>query len=282
MKKIISKKVGYLGPDGSYTETAAEYLKLRASLIPLETITDIIKGINDGELDFGVVPIENSIQGSVVETIDGLYQNKLFIEKELVFPINHCVASLTSKIEPNKVEIVLSHPQALGQCSDYIRTNFPNAKQIATTSTSQAFKKVADEGLVKAVAIGTVSAADKYKLKILAKNIQNNDNNETKFVLITKTFNVNSKGQISSFVIVPKKDRPGLLFDILKNFKENNLNLCKIESRPSKFKLGTYVFIIDINGNFKDKAVTKAIAGIKDESDVIFLGSYNQEVFPDL
>jgi len=233
--------------------------------------------VNEGELDFGIVPIENSIQGSVVETVDGLYQNKLFIEHELVVPINHCAAALTSKILPNAVEIILSHPQALGQCSDYIRANFPNAKQIPTQSTSQAFKRIADEGLEKAVAIGTVSAANKYSLKILAENIQNNENNETKFVLISKNFDVNSRGQISSFVIVPKKDRAGLLFDILRNFKENNLNLCKIESRPSKNKLGTYVFNIDINGNFKDKAVIKAIAGIKKESDVVFLGSYNQE-----
>jgi prephenate dehydratase len=233
--------------------------------------------VNDGELDFGVIPIENSVQGSVVETIDGLYQNRLFIEQELIFPIKHCVAALSSEIAPNAVEMVLSKDQALGQCSDYIRANFPNAKQIATTSTSQAFKKIAEEELVKAVAIGTVLAAEKYKLKVLAKNIQNKENNETKFILISKTFDVNSKGQISSFVIVPKKDRPGLLFDILKNFKENNLNLSKIESRPSKFKLGTYVFYTDINGNFKDEAVIKSIAGIKKESDVIFLGSYNQE-----
>jgi len=276
-----SRIVGYLGPQGSYSEMAAEYLKPSSNFSLLETISDIIKQVNIGELDFGVVPIENSIQGSVVETVDGLYQNKLFIEQELVIPINHCVAALSSEIVSSKVEIVLSHPQALGQCSDYIRVNFPEAKLVATDSTSQAFKKIADESLVKAVAIGPVLAADKYKLKIIAKNIQNNRNNETKFVLITKTVNVNSDGQISSFVIVPKKDRPGLLADILKNFSDNNLNLCKIESRPSKVKLGTYIFNIDINGNFKDKKVEQAIKKIKKESDVIFLGSYDRIIFMD-
>ena len=274
---VNSKKVGYLGPAGSYSEVAAEYLKPGSNFSALETITDVIKAVNQGELDFGVIPIENSIQGSVVEAVDGLYQNKLFIEQELVVPIKHCVAALTSEIKSENVEMIMSKDQALAQCSDYIRANLPNAKQIATTSTSQAFKKIAEEGLVKAVAIGTVNAADKYKLKVLARNIQNKENNETKFVLISKNFNVNSTGQISSFVIIPKKDRPGLLFEILKNFKENNLNLSKIESRPSKLKLGTYVFCIDINGNFKDKTVEKAIFRIKKESDVIFLGSYNQE-----
>ncbi len=276
-----SKRVGYLGPMGSYSELAAEYLKPEANFCITETITDVIKMVNDGKLDFGVVPIENSIQGSVVETVDALYQNKLFIEQELIVPINHCVASLTSEISPTNVEMVMSHPQALGQCSDYIRTNFPNAKQISVDSTSQAFKKISEESLVKAVAIGTVNAAKKYKLKILAKNIQNNSNNETKFVLISKNFNVNSQGQISSFVIVPKKDRPGLLFDILKNFKENNLNLSKIESRPSKLKLGTYIFNLDIDGNFQDPAVQKALKGLKEESDAIFLGSYNREKIHD-
>jgi len=271
------KKVGFLGPIGSYSEIAASYLNPEANYIATETITDVLKMINNGELNYGVVPIENSIQGSVIETVDGLYKNKLFIEKELVIPIRHCVASLTSEIIFDKVEIVMSHPQALGQCSDYIRANFPNAKQIITSSTSHAFKKIADEGLVNAVAIGTNSAANEYGLKILANNVQNTENNETKFVLVTKTFNVNSKGQISSFVIVPKKDRPGLLFDILKSFKDNNLNLIKIESRPSKLKLGTYIFSIDVNGNFKDKSIERAISAVKEESDVIFLGSYNQE-----
>lgn len=272
-----SKKVGCLGPVGSYSEVAAEYLIPNTNLILADTITEVIKMVNDSQLDFGVVPIENSIHGSVVETVDALYQNKLYIERELIVPINHCAASLSSDLKPDSVEMVLSHSQALGQCSEYIKLHFPNAKQVVTNSTSLAFKKIADERLVKAVAIGTETAAKKYRLEILDRCIQNKENNETKFVLISKTFDINSKGKISSFVLIPKEDRPGLLFDLLKNFKDNNLNLIKIESRPLKSKLGTYVFYVDINGNFKDSAVVKALSGIKKESDVVFLGSYNRE-----
>jgi len=274
-----NKNVGYLGPEGSYSEMAAEYLMSEYNLVPTETITDIINKVNSGELDYGILPIENSIQGSIIETVDGLYKNKLFIQQELDVPIRHCVAGLTSKIAPEKIEMVMSHPQALGQCSDYIIKNFPNAKKFATNSTAQAFKKIVDEDLSNAMAIGTKAAALKYKLKIFEEDIQDAENNETKFVLVKKTFNINSKGHISSFVIVPKKDRPGLLFDILSFFKENNINLNKIESRPLKSGLGKYIFHIDIQGNFKNKSVEKAINGIKKESEVVFLGSYNQEKY---
>ncbi|MFA6430084.1 MAG: prephenate dehydratase [Candidatus Paceibacterota bacterium] len=271
------KRVGYLGPEGSYSEMAAEFLMSYEKLVPSETIADIISKVNNGELDFGVLPIENSIQGSIIETVDGLYKNKLFIQQELVVPIKHCVAGLVSKIVPEKIEIVMSHPQALGQCSEYINKHFPNAKRMIINSTAQAFKKIIDESLSNAVAIGNKTAALKYNLKIFDEDIQDVENNETKFVLVKKTFNINSKGQVSSFVIVPKKDRSGLLFDILGYFKENNINLNKIESRPLKSGLGKYIFHIDIQGNFKDKNVERAISGIKKESEVIFLGSYNQE-----
>jgi prephenate dehydratase len=113
------------------------------------------------------------------------------------------------------------------------------------------------------------------------KKIQNNKNNETKFVLIGKEFNHDSSGKISSLIIAPRKDRPGLLFDILKSFKDNDLNLIKIESRPSKSKLGTYIFYIDIDGNHKDEAVKRAVSGIRGESEVYILGSYNREKFQD-
>ncbi|MFA6226939.1 MAG: prephenate dehydratase [Candidatus Paceibacterota bacterium] len=279
MKIEITKKTGYLGPEGSNSEVAATSLVQSGKIIPIDTITNIIKKVKDGDLDSGVVPIENSIQGSVVETVDGLYKNKLFIQQELIIPIRHCVASLTSKIIPDKIEMVISHPQALGQCSEYIDKYFPNAKRITTTSTAEAFKKIAEEGLLNAVAIGTKVAADKYKLKILAENIQDEENNETKFVLIKKIPSRDLKGKISSLIIIPKKDRSGLLFDILKNFKDNNINLNKIESRPSRLKLGNYIFHIDIEGNFKDKNVEKAIAGIKKEGEVVFLGSYSTIYF---
>ncbi len=270
------KMVGYLGPEGSYSEMAAEFLMSYEKLVPTETIADIISKVNNGELDFGVLPIENSIQGSIIETVDGLYKNKLFIQQELVVPIKHCVASLVSKIVPEKIEIVMSHPQALGQCSEYINKHFPNAKRMIINSTAQAFKKIIDESLSNAVAIGNKTAALKYNLKIFDEDIQDVENNETKFVLVKKTFNINSKGQVSSFVIVPKKDRSGLPFDILGYFKENNINLNKIESRPLKSGLGKYIFHIDIQGNFKDKNVERAISGIKKESEVIFLGSYDK------
>jgi prephenate dehydratase len=275
IKTFPSKKVkiGFLGPSGSYSEIAASNYVAHADLVAFDTISDVIKSVNLGKIEFGVVPIENSIQGSIAETVDGIYVNKLFIIKAIIVPINHCCAALTTDIKP---EIILSHPQALGQCSDFIAKEFPNAKLVQTLSTAQAFKKIAEESLLNAVAIGTENAAEKYGLKILRKNIQNNENNETKFVVISKNFDLNSKGNTTSIVVSPIVDKPGLLFSILEHLKNKNINLSKIESRPSKLKLGTYIFHMDLQGNFVDQNIKEAIAKIQENNEIIFLGSYNQ------
>ena len=269
------KKVGFLGPIGSYSELAAEYFERDMVLTEIDSINGVIRAVNEGNIDVAALPIENSIQGSVAETVDGLYQNKLFIKHAVVMPINHCAATLVSVSDPKSIELVLSHPQALGQCARYITKTFPNAKVVSTLSTAHAFKKIAEERLLKAVAIGNQNAALKYGLKVFAREIEDEPNNETKFVLVAKTFELNSKGSETSLVIVPKRDRPGLLFSILKYFTDNNINLNKIESRPSKQKLGTYVFHVDIEGNYMNPNIKKAIAGIEKESEIIFLGSYN-------
>jgi prephenate dehydratase len=270
-----NKKLGYLGPMGSYSELAAEYLGKDMVLAEIDSIGGVIRAVNENCIDVATLPIENSIQGSIAETVDGLYQNKLFIKQAVVIPINHCAVTLIEISDPKSIDLVLSHPQALGQCARYIANTFPNAKVVPTLSTAHAFKKIAEEKLLNTVAIGNQNAAHKYNLNIFAKSVEDESNNETKFVLVSKTFELNSKGSVTSLVIVPKRDRPGLLFNILKYFKDNDINLNKIESRPSKQKLGTYVFHVDILGNYVDSNVKKAIAGIEVESEVIFLGSYN-------
>lgn len=269
------KKLGFLGPVGSYSEMAALYLGQDMNLVEYEPIAEVIRAISENMVEVAVLPIENSIQGSIAEAVDGLYQNKLYINKALVIPINHCAVMLDPNIDPDLVGIVYSHPQALGQCARYISRTFINAKLVATPSTAQAVKKIAEEKLTKAVAIGNESAALKYGLKIFAKAIQDEQNNETKFVLVSKEVNSDMVGEVTSFVIVPRDDKPGLLFDILKFFKDNEINLNKIESRPSRRKLGTYIFHIDIEGDYSDSKVKKAVEGIKENSEVIFLGSYN-------
>lgn len=269
------KKLGFLGPVGSYSEMAALYLGQDMNLVECEPIVEVVREVSENLVEAAVLPIENSIQGSIAETVDGLYLNKLYINKALVIPINHCAAMLDINIDPDLVEIVYSHPQALGQCAQYILRTFPNAKHIPTPSTAQAIKKIAEEKLVKAVAIGNESAVLKYGLKIFAKAIQDEQNNETKFVLVSKEPNEGVLGEETSLVIVPKEDKPGLLFDILKFFKDNEINMNKIESRPSRRKLGTYIFHIDIVGDYLDSKVRKAIEGIEENFEVIFLGSYN-------
>jgi len=272
----ISKiKVGTLGPAGSFSEVAANNFDANARKIFFDSTLDVIKAVVDGLVDFGVVPIENSIGGSVAEVIDAIYIHSLTIEKAVIVPISHCCAALSRKIKP---EILLSHPQAFMQCSEYIEKHYPNAKKINTLSTSAAFKKIAEDYLTNAIAIGPKLAAEKYGLKIIAEKIENKVNNKTKFAVVSKEKKINPKGKVTSLVLDPKTDRPGILFDMLKPFKEQNINLSKIESRPSKQKLGIYVFHIDIDANILDEKVQKAVKKMEKLGKVTFLGSYNKVV----
>lgn len=268
-------KVGFLGPEGSFSELAAKNLCPKADYSLYERFSVILKDVSEGKLDAGVVPIENSIEGSIIEVVDNLFKYRLFIDTTLIVPIKHCCAALSEDVNP---EIILSHPQALGQCSEFISKTYPKAKLIQIASTSLAFKRIKEESLANAVAIGPEIAAEKYSLKIIKRDVQNNEDNQTKFALVTKKFIPKGKGMTTSVVVIPTLDRPGLLFDILKCFKDENLNLTKIESRPSKNKLGTYVFHIDIDGNYLDKGVKSAIENIGKDDEVVFLGSYNQSM----
>jgi prephenate dehydratase len=264
-------KIGYLGPIGSYSSLVCEEIYPFEEKISYNTISLSLKDLKEDKLDFAVVPIENSINGGVGETLDGLYNNHLIITKIVTHPIKHCLATLNKS---SKIELIYSHHQALAQCNKYITKNYPHAEIISMNSTSEALRKISEEKLVNAAAIGSESATKKYNLKILDKYIQDYKNNQTKFAIVGKEYLVNKKSSMTSIVVNPKKNLPGTLADILMVLKKKNINLVKIESRPSKNHSGDYIFYMDLDGKYEDKNISCALLKLGKKSKINFLGCY--------
>lgn len=266
-------KVGYLGPKGTFSyEVCKNYCVNNEKIIECKTIPDTILALEKEEIDECVVPIENSLQGCVTDTLDCLIQNdSIFVKKEILVDINQNLMSNVNCSLDN-IEIVYSHPQALAQCKNFLEKNMPNAKIIPLESTAYAAKKVSEE-TSNVACIGNISCLEEYNLTLLKENIQDNFSNKTKFWVLVKNYteNINSKKMSMIFSV---KDKPGALFNVLKIFNEHNLNLTKIESRPAKTVIGEYFFLIDV----EIKSLTDADLALKDiESNGVYyriLGKY--------
>lgn len=271
------KKISYLGPEGTFTQEAL--LKYAGSLnditlIPLPTIVDVIKSIDRGEADEGVVPIENSLEGSVHITQDILtFESEAKIIRELTLPIKHnLIAKKGVKI--SQIKKVISHPHATAQCRMFLSANLPEVEIIAANSTAEAIKKLT--GLdPDTAAIGTKIAAGLYDLEIIADDIEDSKANKTRFIFVGSYIPPKSGFDKTSIVCFLKKDKPGSLFNILKEFADRNINLTKIESRPARKDIGEYVFMIDMEGHIHNKVVYDAIESLRRNVYMIkILGSY--------
>lgn len=255
-----------LGPHGSFTDAACSDEKK----IYVDTITEVLSAVKDGNVKYGVVPIENSVEGTVNEALDGINYMGLCIVKAIVKPIHHCCAGLGGE-----VDIVMSHPQALGQCSKFIAKEFPNAKIVHTLSTAEAFQRIKEKQLRGCVAIGPSIAANVYGLPVLYENVEDSVNNKTKFVIVSKEI---AEGNVTSIVVKPFHEKQGILFNLMKFFDEGKINLTKIESRPVRDELGKYIFYIDFDGNANNNAVQKVLANIMQHvGSVKILGCYKVE-----
>ncbi len=251
-----SYKIGYLGPEGTFSQIAAakyaESLNKEYELIPFSKIPSVIKAVDSGEIDEGVVPFENSIEGTVNYTIDSLiFDVNLFIKSEIVIPISHNLMTKPQCVG-RKPKKIFSHPQSLAQCKKYLEENYPDVETIQVLSNSEAAKIVKDSD-DDYFAISTQSAADIYNLEIVDNGIQDKSHNETRFFAVTKqdTSNV-EKGKTS--VVFSTCHRPGELYRALDILSIWDINMTKIESRPMKDHLGTYIFYVDIEcDNYLDR-----------------------------
>jgi prephenate dehydratase len=263
-------KIGVLGPEGSYSEKAGQiWAGPKDVLVYLSDFEDILCSVEAGDLDVGIVPLENSLEGAVGLNMDLLLRLRVCIMGEVNLRIRHCLIGQGM----GDIKIVLSHPQALGQCRQYIKEHYPNAEVRTTGSTSHA-AKLAQE-FPEMAAIAGAGAAEKYGLKILAREIQDGSENVTRFAVVGKDIPKATGKDKTSLVIYLQRDRPGALYEILREFAERNINLTRIESRPSRKALGDYYFYIDLEGHKSDPNVSEALAAIEEKATLVkVLGSY--------
>ena len=276
-------KIAYFGPEGTFTEQAARCFadsmgERGLSLSPLASIEDVFEAVETGTAAYGVVPIENSIEGAVNTTIDTLiFDSNVFISKQLSLPIIQNLM-VSGKNTGGKIVRILSHPQALAQCRKFINKNYPDAAVEATISTAEAARIAAGCGPGKdgaTAAIGSKNSADIYGLKIIRENIQDNNNNTTQFILLAKSDTSVPKAGCKTSVAFSTKHKPGELYKVLDIFALWDLNMTKIMSRPAKGKQWEYVFFIEIEGYENAADVADALTMI--ERKTIFfknLGSY--------
>ena len=262
--------IATLGPKGTYSEEACIKYNKDAKLLYCPFIGEVFTAVNKSRADIGIVPIENSLNGSVYETLDSLYSNNLRIMDELNLEIKHSLLSKSKNFTK-----ILSHPQAIGQCTKFLR-KFKNVEVEPVGSTAKAAEMASkDESLA---AIGNELLAKVYGLKLIYRNILDSDINQTKFIVISKNKrpeNIKGKKYRTYIAIFTKVDRPGLLFDVLSVFRLMNINLTKIESRPSKIKMGQYIFYIEFEGNEMSLDIKKVLEHLKRiVSEVKIFGSY--------
>ena len=262
--------IGLLGPEGTYSEKAARQLNMKARFKFFDDLEDVIESVLTREVDCGVAPIENSLEGSIGITMDALKEYNICIIGEVIVPIRHC---LLSKGHMEDIKVILSHSQALAQCRKFIRENFKDIKIQTTGSTSHAAKLTSEfPGMA---AIASRESAQKYGLDILADNIQDYKENYTRFVVLGNNIPEATGHDKTSIIIHLGHDRSGALYDLLGEFASGNINLTKIESRPSKMGLGDYLFYIDMEGHRSDRNISVALNNIEKIVDwVKIIGSY--------
>jgi prephenate dehydratase len=269
----VARKVGYLGPPGTFGEQAALGYAPSDDILPQPSHTAVIAGVEAGTLDEGIAAIENSLEGAVNETVDALIQNSnVFIRRELVLPIEHCLIAPPS-LSMQDIRLVLSHPSALGQCRGYLARELPNAQHEAALSTAAAVQAVM--GMRGAAAIGTRRAAELSGGNVLAAGIQDVPRSKTRFVVLGREDAAPTGDDKTSLAFTVSHDRPGTLMGVLRELADRQINLTHIESRPSREDLGVYVFLIDFQGHRLDATVAEALQAVKAQAHYFRLfGSY--------
>ena len=257
-------KVGYLGPMGTFSHQAALefFAKAGTQFIPCDSMAEIFDRVEKGLLEFGIIPFENSLQGTVRETLDLLIENDLFIYGELDIRVIQNLISLKSA-ELSGIKNVFSHPQAFAQTKIWLKTNLPNANITEVTSTAEAVRRVRKLDDNSFAAIGTEFAANIYELKVLDSNIEDEKSNYTRFLIMSKKENPVKAEKMKTSIVFITKHVPGALYWVLKIFSDANINLSKIESRPRRKGKWEYIFFMDFEADKSDPKATQALEQMK-------------------
>lgn len=269
--------VAFLGPEGTFTHLAARRLfGLAARCVEATTIDGVFDAVRRGAAAYGVVPIENSTEGSVGTAVDALLEGGLVLRRELVLPVAHCLLGAPRQI--TAVERVYSHPQALAQCRLWLAKNLASAQLVQTSSTAGAVREAAvDPG---GAAIGSSLAGELWGLPVLRERIQDRAENATRFVVVAHE-DAPRSGDDKTSVGFALRDEPGALRRALQIFDAEGVNLSRIESRPSRKQPWEYVFLIDLGGHREDDNVARALAQLRERCESLtMLGSYPRHSLP--
>ncbi len=269
-------RIGFLGPEGTFTQRAALIYTSNnpAELVGLPSIRETLLAVQHGELDLAVIPLENSLEGSVNVVLDILaWEVDLLIIDELILPISQTLM-VTPGARWQDITEVFTHPQSAGQCRLFLEKQLPKAELYLKNSNAEGAQQAKKSGIT-AGAIGPEQAAEIFGLEVVLRDIQDKDNNFTKFVVVGKKSVHSSAGQNKTSIVFTTEHKPGSLSCILDILSLWDINLSKIESRPSRGKFGQYIFFIDIEGHMTNPDVRDALTMVKRKTTFYkFLGSY--------
>jgi len=266
-----SMTVAYLGPQGTFSqEAAAKHFGGLAALEPCATIDEVFREVETGACGYGVVPVENSTEGAIGRTLDLLLSTPAKVCGEVMLPIRQCLMSRSGAL--NGIRKVYSHAQSLAQCQQWLARHLPGAGRVAVVSNAEAARLAARER--GAAAIGPRSAAALYGLKLIARNIEDQSRNTTRFLVIAEN-DAAPSGKDKTSLIMSARNVPGAMHALLAPLAANRVSMTRLESRPARAGLWEYVFYVDIEGHQRDVNVARALAELKRKASFLKnLGSY--------
>lgn len=269
-------KVAFLGPEGTFTQEAAlKHFGDGAISVPKAAIDEVFREVLAGACNYGVVPVENSTEGVISHTLDSFMDSSIKICGEVELRIHHhfMVGGNTNN---DNITRVYSHAQSLAQCRQWLNSNYPNIERVAVSSNAEAAKRV--QGEWNSAAIAGDMSCELYQLEKLWEKIEDRPDNSTRFLIIGRE-SVPPSGDDRTSVVVSVRNKPGALHDLLEPFRRHNVDMTRLESRPSRSSKWSYVFFIDFVGHIEDEAVTKVLEELSvDIADLKVLGSYPRAV----
>src|SRR6266699_3183223 len=255
-----SLKVAFQGERGAFGDEATiAHFGAQTEPLPYRSFADVFRAVASGEADYGLVPVENSQAGSINEVYDLLRQHDLFVIGEISHPVNHCLLCMPGQ-QLSDIKRVISHPQALAQCDAYLREL--GLEIVATYDTAGSAKMVREENLQGVAAVAGAGAAEMYQLDILAHGIQTIKDNYTRFIALGREPIPRREGEAKTMLVMATAHQPGSLHKCLGVLAANNINLLKLESRPSRQRIWEYVFYLDFAGHRDDPPVRRALADL--------------------
>lgn len=265
-------RVAYLGPEGTFTQQAATKHFGHSSVTkPVSTIDQVFREVESGAVSYGVVPVENSTEGVVSHTLDTFMNSSLKIVGEVELRIHHNLM-IASNTDPKRITRIYSHSQTLAQCRAWLDDNYPGVERVALNSNAEAAKRV--KGEWNSAAIAGDIAAELYELTVLAEKIEDQPDNTTRF-LIVGTEDTQPSGQDKTSIMLRMRNKPGALFELLKPFRDQGVDLTRLETRPSKSENWNYVFFLDFKAHANDPEVKEVFQTLMDMAlDLKILGSY--------